>query len=397
MKSDAPGRSWSRVDGIDLLRGLAIFFVLMNHINMQLLFGHVPYTQGLPRQLVASLVWNGQQGVQIFFAVSGFLITATSLRRWGAPARVSMVEFYQLRFARIAPLLLSLLAILSVLHFAGVRHFVVSPKTGGLGRALVAALTFHVNLLEATRGYLPGSWDILWSLSVEEMFYLFFPLACRVLGRGKWLIALLLMFLVLGPFGRTVLTHGNPVWREYSYLGGVDAIAMGCLTALVLHGRRLSRVWLQVLGMLGGSLLVFCLAFSRTAEAWLPERTGLYMSAIGVGASMLIAVAAQTGWRSPRVLAPLLLAGQRSYEVYLTHMFVVVGGFALFASVGKPMAGVPVLFVLVIAAAVLLGQVVAQFYSEPMNRWLRGRWGDGAARMGSVVETTAPTTEAMLR
>ena len=128
------------------------------------------YTRGLPAQLVSSLVWNGQQGVQIFFAVSGFLITATSLRRWGAPAQVSVAEFYQLRFARIAPLLLSLLAILSLLHFAGVTHFVVSPKTGGLGRALVAALTFHVNLLEATRGYLPGSWDILWSLSVEETF-----------------------------------------------------------------------------------------------------------------------------------------------------------------------------------------------------------------------------------
>ncbi len=150
----------------------------------------------------------------------------------------------------------------------------------------------------------------------------------RCFGRGKWLIALLLMFVVLGPFGRTVLTHGNPVWREYSYLGGMDAIAMGCLTAIALHGRRLSRAWLRVLGVLGGALLVFCLGFSRTAYAWIPERTGLYMSAIGVGASMLIAVAAQTGWRGPRVLAPLLLAGQRSYEMYLTHMFLVVGGFA---------------------------------------------------------------------
>ena len=61
-------------------------------------------------------------------------------------------------------------------------NFDVSPKTGGLGRALVAALTFHINYLEATRGYLPGSWDILWSLSVEEAFYLFFPLICRVFG-----------------------------------------------------------------------------------------------------------------------------------------------------------------------------------------------------------------------
>ena len=178
-------RSWSRVDGVDLLRGLAIFFVLMNHVNMQLLFAHVPYTRGLPKQLVWSLVWNGQQGVQIFFAVSGFLITATSLRRWKSLDRVSVADFYRLRFARIAPLLLGLLAILSVLHLAHVPHFVVRPETGGLGRALVAALTFHVNWLEASRGYLPGNWDILWSLSVEETFYLAFRGCAGSSGAGR--------------------------------------------------------------------------------------------------------------------------------------------------------------------------------------------------------------------
>jgi peptidoglycan/LPS O-acetylase OafA/YrhL len=286
---------------------------------------------------------------------------------------------------------------LSVLHLAHVRNFVVSAETGGLGRALIAALTFHVNWLEANRGYLPGSWDILWSLSVEETFYFAFPWVCRWFGRGRLLILLLLAFVALGPFGRSVLTHGNAVWREYSYLGGMDAIAMGCLTAAALNGRRLSRAWLWVLGSVGGALLAFCLVFSRTAYAWIPERTGLYMSIVGLGACMLIAVAAQTAWRSPCVLAPLLLAGQRSYEIYLTHMFLVIAGFALFVGAGKPMAGVPFLFVAVIAAAVLLGEVVARFYSEPVNRWLRGRWGDGARSLGSVVEQAAPASEAMLR
>ena len=384
-----PARSWSRVDGIDLLRGLAIFFVLMNHVNMQLLFAHVPYTRGLPKQLVSSLVWNGQQGVQIFFAVSGFLITATSLRRWKSLDRVSVGEFYRLRFARIAPLLVGLLAVLSVLHFADVKHFVVRPETGGLGRALVAALTFHVNLLEARRGYLPGSWDILWSLSVEETFYFAFPWVCRLFGRGKMLIALLVMFVGLGPFGRSVLTHGNPVWREYSYLGGMDAIAMGCLTAIALNGRGISRARLWLLSVGGGALLMFCLGFSRTAETLLPEKTGLYMSVIGLGACMVIAVAAQTEWRSPRVLAPLLLAGQRSYEIYLTHMFVVVVLAGVFVTTGKRMWAVPLFFAGVLLLSGLLGDAVARFYSEPMNRRLRLRWNDGARQMGSVVEEAA--------
>ena len=165
--------SWARLDGVDILRALAIFFVLMNHVNMRLFLAKIPYTQGLPSQLVSSFVWNGQYGVQMFFAVSGFLITSTSIRRWGSPSRVDVRDFYALRIARIAPLLLLLLAILCTLHLAGLKDFVVPDKTGGLGRALLAALTFHVNVLEAYRGYLPGNWDILWSLSVEEMFYLF--------------------------------------------------------------------------------------------------------------------------------------------------------------------------------------------------------------------------------
>ena len=150
-----PARSWARLDGVDLLRGLAIFFVLMNHINMRLRGAHVPYTQGLPEQLVSSLVWNGQMGVQIFFAVSGFLITSTALRRWGSLSRVNVRDFYLLRFARIGPLLILLLGALSLLHFAHLEHFVVSAKTGGLGQALFAALTFHVNLLEARGAICP--------------------------------------------------------------------------------------------------------------------------------------------------------------------------------------------------------------------------------------------------
>ncbi|MGC1523736.1 MAG: acyltransferase family protein, partial [Steroidobacteraceae bacterium] len=70
-------QSWARLDGVDILRGLAILFVLMNHVNMRLFLAKIPYAQGLPSQLVSSLVWNGQYGVQMFFAVSGFLITST--------------------------------------------------------------------------------------------------------------------------------------------------------------------------------------------------------------------------------------------------------------------------------------------------------------------------------
>jgi peptidoglycan/LPS O-acetylase OafA/YrhL len=379
-------RSWTRLDGVDILRGLAIFFVLMNHVNMRLFIAKIPYTHGIPDQLVSSLAWNGQYGVQMFFAVSGFLITSTSLRRWGSLSRLNVGDFYALRFARIAPLLFLLLTVLSALHAAGLEDFVVSANTGGLGRALLAALTFHVNVLEARRGYLPGNWDILWSLSVEEMFYLFFPPICWLLGRGKLLIALLLVFVVLGPFARTALAHGNEIWQETSYLGGMDAIALGCLTAIVMSRTQLSRPVLWILGALGTVLLIFILGFSILADTWGLGRSGLDMTILGIGSCMIIAAVAQSRWTSPRAIFPLVKLGQRSYEVYLTHMFVVFALFELFQAAGNPLLAVPILFIAVIIISSLLGELVARFYSEPMNRLLRKHWREGPDRLGSDID-----------
>jgi peptidoglycan/LPS O-acetylase OafA/YrhL len=282
-----------------------------------------------------------------------------------------------MRFARIVPLLVLLLGVLSALHLAHVEHFVVSAKTGGLPRALLAALTFHVNVLEARRGYLPGNWDILWSLSVEEVFYVFFPLVARIFGRGKLFVVVLLGFVALGPFARTVFTQGNETWKEYSYLGGMDAIALGCLTALVVSRIQFSRIALRVLWAAGAVLLVFSLCFSLLGNAWGLERSGLDMTVIAAGTCLVIAAVAQSGGKAPRVLGPLLRLGERSYEVYLTHMFVVLWAFGLFVRAGKPMWAVPWLFIGVIVMASLLGEMVARFYSEPLNRAIRERWQGG--------------------
>jgi peptidoglycan/LPS O-acetylase OafA/YrhL len=383
-----PVRNWSRIDGVDLLRGLAIFFVLMNHVNMRLLGAKVPYTRGLPPQFVSSLVWNGQFGVQIFFCVSGFLITSTALRRWNTPAEINTGNFYQLRFARIAPLFLLLLAVLSALHLAHIPNYIVSPKTGGLPRALLAALTFHINLLEAHRGYLPANWDILWSLSIEEMFYLFFPLACRIFRRAAVLAVPLTLFVIAGPFARAKAFNPNPVWREYSYLGGMDAIALGCLTALLLAHHRLSRNTVRALTATGAALLIFILGFSIRAYIWGLGRNGLHMTILALGACMLIAAATQSQWQPPRILTPLRKLGQRSYEVYLTHIFVVLALFDLFLHAGKPMKTIPALFIAAILLAGALGELIARTYTEPINRRLRQHWQDD--KLGTATESKTP-------
>jgi peptidoglycan/LPS O-acetylase OafA/YrhL len=369
--SEVPG---ARIDGVDLLRGLAIFFVLMNHVNVRLLIAKIPYAAGLPFQLIGALVWNGQDGVQIFFAISGFLITSLALRRWGKLSQVSLRGFYLTRFARIAPLLLLLLVVLTTLHLARLQDFIVSAKTGGISRALFAALTFHLNVLEARRGYLPGNWDILWSLSVEEVFYLFFPVVSRLFTREKLFVLLLTIFVALGPLARTVFAHGNELWGQYSYLGGMDAIALGCLTALAVARFPLSPHALRRLTVAGSALLILILGFAAQPANRALERAGLDMTILAIGTCMVIAAVSQSHWKSPGMLRPLAQLGQRSYEVYLTHMFVVFAFFRLFLLAGKPRFAVPLLFLVVIVGSALFGEVVARFYSEPLNHLMRSRW-----------------------
>ena len=186
-------------------------------------------------------------------------------------------------FARIAPLLLLVLAVLSLLHWGSLHSQALNAwhvkKAVGLPRVLFSALTFHLNWLEAQTGYLPANWDVLWSLSVEEMFYVFFPLVCITfvgnqspLRRVGWLLLFLLaaVLLVLGPWARSVWITTD-IGREKSYLGGMNAIAMGCLAALLCD--RLSRSarfagrWLYAAEAVGWLLIAWMATWPRWA--WL--------------------------------------------------------------------------------------------------------------------------------
>lgn len=385
--------NWKRLAGVDVLRGLAILFVLLNHVHMRLAIARIQYVADTSKPLIASLVWNGQFGVQIFFAVSGFLITSTALRRWRTLSNVRLPDFYRLRVARIAPMLLALLAVMTVLHYAKVPSFVVSEKTGGIGRALLASLTLHVNVLQAQRGWLPASWGVLWSLSVEEMFYLFFPVIARFSRSSSVFASILLCFVALGPFARTLFARGNEIWSEQSYLGGMDAIALGCLTALLVSRVNFSRTALRAMALTGVTLIVSILLGLRLVHIPSIGRSGLDMTIIALGTCMVIIAAAQTQWKGPRLLAPLLRLGQCSYEVYLTHMFVVFALFEIFMRSGHPIWAVPLLFVATVVVAAAAGYVVARFFSEPLNRMLRERWSDSRRQLGSVSDCSAGAAE----
>jgi peptidoglycan/LPS O-acetylase OafA/YrhL len=216
------------------------------------------------------------------------------------------------------------------------------------------------------------------------MFYLGFPIVCRVVRPTMGIVMVLAGFVVLGPFARTVLGGDNLLWRDYSYLGSMDAIALGCLTALVTAGTTFSPRALRVLSIAGAALLIFGLGPVPRPVVVRLGRSGLDMSLLALGACLLIAGTTQTGWKAPRLLSPLLQLGRRSYEVYLTHMFVVFALFRLFQAAGSSMAAIPVLFVAVVAASGVLGEIVARRFSEPLNRAIRDRWHAEPERTSNV-------------
>jgi peptidoglycan/LPS O-acetylase OafA/YrhL len=138
-----------------------------------------------------------------------------------------------------------------------------------------------------------------------------------------------------------------------------------------LARRQVSKKMMWICGTIGAALLVFCFGFSVQAYKIGLGKSGLLMTLVGLGACFVMVAAVTSSWKAPRVFAPILEMGRRSYEIYLTHMFVVIGVFALFVKWGEPMRAVWWMFAVVILVATLLGWSVSVGYSERMNRWLR--------------------------
>lgn len=375
-----------RFDTIDLLRGFSILSVVLLHAKIALSTAHPRLGESLPSPLRYLLFNNGGNGVSMFFSISGFLITLISIRRFGSLGRMQIGRFYRIRFARIAPPLLLLLVVLSVLDLACVPRFYIRPSVCSLPRALFAALTFHLNWLEAVRGWLPPCWTVLWSLSVEEMFYLAFPLLCVLLlrrgRRGPAAFAALLSCLcVAGPIARTPWYTTNDIWGYQSYLGNMDGIALGCLCALLANrwsrnARLVRSRWPAALQWCGAApvLLIAEWPWPKVVLGWHVKhdlgRTGTDTTVLCVGTCLILLGSALREQNGSGWTAPVRWLGRHSYEIYLSHEFAVLGVALLFARVHRGPIAFWIAGMVVLAA--LLGWGVARWIAEPLNGALRG-------------------------
>lgn len=286
----------ARIPSLDGMRALSITAVLL---------GHLTGTRGFPRALTT--VFEGPYldvahlGVRVFFVISGFLITGLLLTEEARHGAIRLGSFYVRRTLRIVPAYVAYLAVVAALGAAGVITVT--------GRDFAHALTYTVNYADHP------SWAIghLWSLAVEEQFYLLWPLTLVLAGRRRAVFVALLAVCVV-PWIR-MLAQFDDQHVGATFETAADALAMGCLLALwrdrLRAVRLLHRWWLAPVLLLA----------STAAGTWF-YRLGMLtqdsLSGLACAAFVFWCVEHPT---SPlgRLLntRPFVLVGTVSYSLYL--------------------------------------------------------------------------------
>ena len=301
-----------RVTGLDGLRALAVTAVLLYHLS--------------PGGVV-----GGYIGVDVFFVVSGFLITSLLLRERAATGRIRVWAFWRRRARRLVPALIVLLLVCSTLAFAIGGDVLV-----GIGAQVLGSLTFSINwvLIASGANYFAASspelFRNLWSLAVEEQFYLIWPIVmivvvARVSRTTR--VTFLAVLTVASAAAMAVLVTITDPTRVYF---GTDThsfgLTLGALLAVlaqwwptrVLEWPRATR---RVLGWLAlaalGGLAV--LSLTMPADARWVYQGGLFAVAVLTAVVILGLVVPRSPLGRALDVAPLKWVGQRSYAIYLWH------------------------------------------------------------------------------
>jgi peptidoglycan/LPS O-acetylase OafA/YrhL len=298
------------VRALDGLRGVAIVLVVAFHSRVVL------YRAGF--------VDGGYLGVDLFFVLSGFLITALLLREEADRGRVSFGNFYVRRALRLLPALFFFLAMHAL-------YVVVTQPTALEGRGdeagtILAAVLYGSNWLitfdptSVARGL-----GHLWSLAIEEQFYLLWPgIVIAFLGlrrRVNVVVAIVGTAIVVVTVYRAALWLQGKDWTEIYYRtdARADALLIGALLAILWVRGLTPRRGLSVAAWMATAVMLVCVQLAQGSWLYLG---GFTVFALAAAAMILVAV--DGSWVGNRVLewGPLRLLGRVSYGLYLWQSFV---------------------------------------------------------------------------
>lgn len=289
----------NHLPSLDGLRAISILLVLLGHLGGTRGFMHVNLGVGDYAHL----------GVVVFFVISGFLITRLLLSEYAKKGTISLKLFYIRRTLRLFPACYALIACVYLLSLTGITHLQT--------REIWHAVTYTVN-------YLPhGPWEIghLWSLSVEEQFYLFWPLVFLALGPRQvtWVAVALIL---LGPIGRLanrILLINTPYHDLPMFPMVADSIAAGCILASVsgwLEGQGWYLKLFKPASALG--ILTIVLLANRYMDYTLVSVFGTSILNIGLAILIHRSVYCHRDWIG-QILnwKPIAFVGTLSYSLYL--------------------------------------------------------------------------------
>ena len=296
---DVPKDSPGRIPTLDGVRAVAIILVLV---------AHGLGTRGLPAWYTLRLN-AGDLGVRMFFVLSGYLITVLLLRERARTGRISLAGFYLRRATRIFPAFYVFLTVLVILVACG--QLEVPRRELGLAAVYLTNFTSF------------RAWPVghLWSLSVEEHFYLLWPLTLALLGSRRALTGAVLV-IMLSPFIRYVAVILFPDVQPYMRYASpfvFDALATGCVLALARDWLEQQPLYVRVVDSPWFWLLFAALVLSllMPSPGWLPKPK-FTLANIGIGMALHRCLRAPTAPVS-RFLetAPMVWLGTISYSLYL--------------------------------------------------------------------------------
>jgi len=311
-------RQLRSVPALDGVRGVAILLVVVSHLRVLDIFG----ITGIA--FVDNLMRGGWLGVDLFFVLSGFLITALLLDEQASNGRVRFGAFYGRRALRLLPALYVMLLAHAIYTLATSLPW--RPEFLTIRSSIF--YVFNWQAVDDPSSVAPGL-GLLWSLSIEEQFYLVWPaILLGLLGlrrRASTVAAVLLTAIALIAIHRAILwEHGldwaNALIRTDTH---ADGLLVGALLAsLWVRGRTPTR-GVAAGAWLGTAVLIACQEWTTPDKSFVPM--GGY-TLIAVAAALIVLGAVDGRWAGTRVLewAPLRLLGRVSYGVYLWHLPVII-------------------------------------------------------------------------